>query len=79
MQNINFPILAIDYGDKHFGLAYCDYKGILASPLTTISITKNRTIDNVIEEILDFAKEYNAKTQAQAGFIVPVEITVYLT
>lgn len=27
--------------------------------------------------IMGFCKEYNAKTQAQAGFIVPVEITVY--
>lgn len=27
--------------------------------------------------IMGFCKEYNAKTQNQAGFIVPVEITVY--
>lgn len=27
--------------------------------------------------IMGFCKEYNAKTQQQAGFIVPVEITVF--
>jgi len=27
--------------------------------------------------IMDFCKEYNAKTEAQRGTIVPVEITVY--
>lgn len=27
--------------------------------------------------IMDFCKEYNAKTEAQKGTIVPVEITVY--
>lgn len=27
--------------------------------------------------IMGFCKEYNARTQAQAGFIIPVEITVY--
>jgi len=27
--------------------------------------------------IMGFCKEYNAKTQHQAGFIVPVEITIY--
>jgi large subunit ribosomal protein L11 len=27
--------------------------------------------------IMDFCKQYNAKTQDQAGLIIPVEITVY--
>ena len=27
--------------------------------------------------IMDFCKEYNAKTEAQRGTIVPVEITIY--
>ncbi len=27
--------------------------------------------------IMDFCKQYNAKTQEQRGFVVPVEITVY--
>ncbi len=56
------PILAIDYGQKHFGLAVSDSKGILAQPLETISITKNRDIYKIIEEILEKAQEYRVKT-----------------
>jgi len=59
---INYPILAIDYGDKHFGLSYSDFKGTLASPLDVISITKNRDINNVINEILEVCSEYRIKT-----------------
>lgn len=61
-MKIENPILAIDYGQKHFGLAVSDTKGVLAQPLETISITKNRDIDNIIEEILEKAKEYRVKT-----------------
>jgi putative Holliday junction resolvase len=57
-----YPILAIDYGEKNFGLAISDSKGIVASPLEVISITKNRGIQIVIEEIVEIAKENRAKT-----------------
>ncbi|MFA7627815.1 MAG: Holliday junction resolvase RuvX [Candidatus Dojkabacteria bacterium] len=56
-----YPILAIDYGEKNFGLAISDSKGIVASPLEVISITKNRDIQIVIEEIVQIAKENKAK------------------
>lgn len=52
-----YPILAIDYGEKNFGLAISDSKGLIASPLDVISITKNRDIHTVIEEIVQIAKE----------------------
>ncbi len=58
----NYPILAIDYGDKHFGIAYSDFNGKIASPLDVISITKNRDINTVIEEILEICTEYRIKT-----------------
>ncbi|MGI5897977.1 MAG: Holliday junction resolvase RuvX [Candidatus Dojkabacteria bacterium] len=61
-MEVQYPILAIDYGEKHFGLAISDFKGILASPLEVISITKNRGIDEVIKDILALCEEYNAKT-----------------
>lgn len=61
-MQIEYPILAIDYGDKHFGLAISDSKGIIASPLEVLSITKNRDIENIIEEILELAKQEHAKT-----------------
>ncbi|HRY22172.1 MAG TPA: Holliday junction resolvase RuvX [Candidatus Dojkabacteria bacterium] len=57
-----YPILAIDYGEKNFGLAISDSRGIIASPLEVISITKNRGIQIVIEEIVEIAKENRAKT-----------------
>ncbi|MHC1716520.1 MAG: Holliday junction resolvase RuvX [Candidatus Dojkabacteria bacterium] len=59
---INYPILAIDYGEKHFGLAYSDFNGKIASPLDVISITKNRDIENIISEILEVCEEYKIRT-----------------
>jgi len=61
-MEVTYPILAIDYGDKHFGLAISDTKGILAQPLNTISISQNRDINNVIKDILDIAQEQKVKT-----------------
>ncbi len=61
-MQIEYPILAIDYGDKHFGLAISDSKGIIASPLEVISITKNKNRETIIEEILELANEYRAKS-----------------
>ncbi|MDD4382061.1 MAG: Holliday junction resolvase RuvX [Candidatus Dojkabacteria bacterium] len=57
-----YPILAIDYGTKHFGTAISDYKGIIASPLEVISITKNQSIYNVIDRIIQICKEYKIQT-----------------
>jgi len=62
LMNIEYPILAIDYGTKHFGLAISDSKGIIASPLQVLSITKNRNTDDIINEILDIGEENRAKT-----------------
>lgn len=57
-----YPILSIDYGDKHFGLAVSDSKGIIATPLEILNLTKNKTRDNIAEEINTTAKEYRVKT-----------------
>lgn len=57
-----YPILSIDYGDKHFGLAVSDSKGIIATPLEILNLTKNKTKDNIAEEINTIAKEYRVKT-----------------
>jgi putative Holliday junction resolvase len=55
-----YPILAIDYGEKNFGLAISDSKGIVASPLEVVSITKNRNLQTVIQEIVKIAQENRA-------------------
>lgn len=57
-----YPTLAIDYGQKHFGLAISDSKGVVASPLDVLSITKNRDVHNIIEEIIKMANEYKIKS-----------------
>jgi putative Holliday junction resolvase len=56
------PILAIDYGDKRIGLAISDSKGILATPLEVLEITKRRNIDSLIEDILNILVENRVKT-----------------
>lgn len=61
MQILN-PILAIDYGQRRIGLAISDSKGIVASPLDVLQITKNKDESTVINEILEIAKEYRIKT-----------------
>lgn len=57
-----YPILAIDYGAKHFGLAVSDFKGLIATPLEVLSITKNHNQDNIITDILGICNEYRIKT-----------------
>jgi putative Holliday junction resolvase len=57
-----YPILAIDYGTKHFGLAVSDSKGLLATPLETISKSKNIHTNEIIDQILEIIKEYRIKT-----------------
>ena len=61
-MKVEYPILAIDYGDKHFGLAISDSKGIIASPLEVLTITKKKNRDIIIEEILEIAEEYRVRS-----------------
>jgi putative Holliday junction resolvase len=56
-----YPTLAIDYGEKHFGISISDSKGIIASPLEVISITKNRDINTVIADIKNLCEEYRVE------------------
>jgi len=59
---IEYPILAIDYGKKHFGLAISDSKGIIASPLEVLSITEHHGQTDIIKQILEICEEYRVKT-----------------
>ena len=59
---VEYPILAIDYGKKHFGLAISDSKGIIASPLDVLSITEHNKQDVIISQILSICEEYRIKT-----------------
>lgn len=61
-MNTPSPILSIDYGTKRIGLAVSDSKGLIASPLTVLNVTKNTGIDKIIEEIRAIIEEYRIKT-----------------
>ncbi|MDX9738818.1 MAG: Holliday junction resolvase RuvX [Candidatus Dojkabacteria bacterium] len=56
------PILAIDYGNKRIGLALSDSKGVIASPLEVLEVTKRRSMDTLIQDILRIIEEYRIKT-----------------
>ncbi len=53
-----FPVLALDFGRKHIGLSISDSKGLIASPLPTLSITKNRDLSVLLSEIKSICEEY---------------------
>ena len=57
-----YPILAIDYGEKHFGLAISDSKGIIASPLETLSKSKRTDTEDILDKIKGIIDEYRVKT-----------------
>lgn len=59
---VEYPILAIDYGEKHFGLAYSDTNGLLASPLEVLTKGRKTSTEEIINQILEIAKEYRIKT-----------------
>lgn len=61
-MQVQKPILAIDYGDKKIGLAISDSKGIVASPLDVLRITKRRGLNQIFDDILLVVEEYRIKT-----------------
>ena len=61
-MQISKPILAIDYGQKRFGLSISDSKGIVASPLNVLYITKKRGQEDVILDILKIIDEYKVQS-----------------
>ena len=48
-----YPVLAIDYGEKHFGLAYSDTKGLLATPLEVLTKGRRTSTENIVDQILE--------------------------
>lgn len=56
------PILAIDYGQKRFGLAISDSKGVIATPLSVLEVKEKNKTEKIIEEILEIIQEYRIKT-----------------
>jgi len=61
ISKIKPPLLGIDYGNKNFGLAITDQKGIIASPLKTIKL-KDNNLEEVLARIKDVIEGYKIKT-----------------
>ena len=57
-----YPILAIDFGKKHIGLAISDSKGFVCSPLKRINVTKGTKEAELINEIQKICIEYKIKS-----------------
>jgi len=57
-----FPILAIDYGEKHIGLAFSDSKGLIASPLSTIHLPAKNDKAFLKKSLLSVIEEYRIKS-----------------
>lgn len=61
-EDLQFPMLAIDYGQKRIGLAITDSKGMVASPLTKIEFTKNRGLNEITTEIAKIFTDNRCKS-----------------
>jgi putative holliday junction resolvase len=59
---IKFPIMGIDYGTKHIGIAISDSGGRIAAPLPTFHITKNRKKNIFILELKESIVKLNVKS-----------------
>jgi putative Holliday junction resolvase len=59
---MNFPILAIDYGKRHIGVAVSDSKGIISTPLPVINVTEKTKIKGALSAISAICLEYNIKS-----------------
>jgi len=57
-----YPILAVDYGTKHIGLAISDFKGILATPLEVLHITPLNGYEKIVERIADICENNKVQT-----------------
>lgn len=59
---MDFPILAIDYGARHIGVAVSDSKGIVTTPLPVINLTAKTKLDGGILKIVEIVKEYEIRS-----------------
>jgi putative Holliday junction resolvase len=59
---IQYPILAIDYGTKHIGIAISDFKGILSTPLEVLNVTPANGYAKIVEKIADICDKNKVQT-----------------
>ncbi len=56
------PIMAIDYGKKHIGIAVSDKLGIVSTPITVIHITPKITWENIMDQLREIINSYNIQS-----------------
>lgn len=57
-----YPTLSLDYGTKRIGVAVSDDKGIIATPLDTLSFSTNTGIEEIVLKIKSLIEEYRVKS-----------------
>jgi len=62
LKKVRFPILAIDYGRKHVGLAFCDRNGSLSSPLKTVHLPAKNYFEHLKKTLKEIIDEYRIET-----------------
>ena len=58
----DFPILAIDYGERRMGLAISDSKGIIATPLDVIKIPQGKGFKSILPQLITIIEQNRVKT-----------------
>src|SRR5262245_38414006 len=66
-------VLAIDVGQRRIGLAISDPTGTLARPLTTLTVTPDKVIDQVAHEIAQLAAEDDGIAEIVVGMPVRLD------
>jgi putative Holliday junction resolvase len=66
-------VLAIDVGQRRIGLAISDPTRTLARPLTTLTVTPDRVIDQVAHEIAQLAAEDDGIAEIVVGMPVRLD------
>lgn len=58
----DLPIMAIDFGLKRTGIAVSDSKGLVASPLATLTLGENKSLSALSTEIRELADLHRSKS-----------------
>lgn len=56
-----YPLLALDYGRKRIGVAISDSKGLIASPLDTLIVPRDKRPNDMLDQISELVNERRAK------------------
>ncbi|MBD3329110.1 Holliday junction resolvase RuvX [Candidatus Dojkabacteria bacterium] len=61
-NQIDYPVLAIDFGEKHIGVAVSDNTGKVAKPIDTINIKSQKKLAPALNKIANLVEKWQAET-----------------